>query len=80
MLDMNKLCDTAGLTRYEEELSSNKALFEALFHQSMEMMAAQKAVHDKVEEIYKPSMDFGGVDACTAALIERLKRVQPGSR
>jgi len=72
VIDLNSLCDTTELAKYNEELAYNKKLFDELLVKSMKMMADQKIVHDRVEEIYVPCMDFESINAYTLNLIGRL--------
>ncbi len=62
VIDFEEFCDMDLLKDYSEEKEDNKKLFEELLQKSMNMMNAQKVVHDKIEEIYIASMNFAGLD------------------
>lgn len=62
IIDFKELCDQEELAGKEAEISYNKKIFEELLKRSMNMMDAQKEVHDRIEEIYIAGMDFAGVD------------------
>ncbi len=62
VIDFVQFCDMDWLKEYDEEQDYNKRIFEELLQKAMNMMNAQKAVHDKIEEIYVTSMDFAGLD------------------
>lgn len=76
-INLYKICDAQYLQAHEEELKYNRKSFDTLLTRSMEMMAAQKEVHDAVEKIYVPSMDFAGLDTCADSLIAKLTQLSP---
>lgn len=61
-IDFKQFCDNGELAGYAEEMAYNKRMFEELLVRAMEMMDAQKVVHDEIEKIYVASMDFEGLD------------------
>ena len=51
--------------------SHSPAPFSALMDQAMEKLRQAKALHDRLEAIYKPYMDFPALDGFTAQEIEK---------
>lgn len=52
--------------------SPSPAPFAALMEQALEKLRQAKALHDQLEAVYKPYMDFPALDAFTAQEIEKL--------
>ena len=52
--------------------SHSPAPFAALMDQALEKLRQAKALHDQLEAVYKPYMDFPALDAFTAQEIEKL--------
>jgi len=72
IIDFNEFCDMDGLADYTSELEYNKKIFEELLEKSMNMMDAQKVVHDQIEKIYVASMDFAGLDGAFDTIMDIL--------
>ncbi len=70
VIDFAQFCDMDWLEKYNEEKADNIKIFEELLKKSMDMMNAQKVVHDKIEGIYVPSMDFAGLDQAFYTIID----------
>jgi hypothetical protein len=52
------------------------ALHEALLNKSIDAMAEAKQIHDRIEAIYNPTVDFGGVYALAQAHSDALLRMR----
>jgi len=61
-----------GVKAYEEEIAYNDAMFDELAGRAVRTLAAQRAVHDRIEEIYIAGMDFAALDRACDGIIERL--------
>lgn len=70
VIDFEEFCDVNLLNDYREEKAYNKKIFEELLQKAMNMMDAQKIVHDKIEKIYIASMDFSGLDKAFYTILD----------
>ncbi len=70
VIDFEQFCDMDWLNKYSEEKNYNKKIFEELLQKSMNMMDAQKVVHDKIEKIYIAGMDFAGLDQAFYTILD----------
>jgi len=61
-----------GVEEYREEIAYNNAMFDELAGRAVRTLAAQRAIHDRVEEIYIAGMDFDGLNRACDGMIERL--------
>lgn len=75
-IDCNALCDAHVLRAQETQMQENQVLFEQLLARAVASMAAQKEVHDQIEQRYIAQMDFARLDACTQQLIARLMKLE----
>lgn len=75
VIDFRQFCDMERLKEDSEEKSYNRKLFDELLEQAMNMMNAQKTVHDEIEKIYVASMDFAGLDQAFYTVSDRLLRM-----
>lgn len=70
VIDFEQLYEDNWLKEYSEEKADNKNLFEELLQKAMDMMNAQKVVHDEIEKIYIESMDFAGLDQAFYTILD----------
>lgn len=70
VIDFEQFCDLNWLEEYRGEKQYNKKIFDELLDKSMNMMNAQKVVHDEIEKIYVSSMDFQGLDQAFYRIME----------
>lgn len=70
VIDFEQFCDMDWLKEYNEEKDYNKKLFAELLEKAMNMMNAQKVVHDEIEKIYVASMDFSGLDQALYTVLD----------
>jgi len=61
-----------GVKEYREEIEYNDARFDELAGRTVLTLAAQRKMHDRVEEIYMAGMDFDKLNEACDALIARL--------
>lgn len=61
-----------GVREVQEESARNNAMFDTLAGRAVEVLAAQRALHDRVEEIYIAGMDFDALNEACGAMIARL--------
>lgn len=73
VIEFEGFCDSDTLKQYSEEKNYNKKQFEELLYKSMNMMDAQKVVHDKIEKIYVASMNFAGLDQAFYTIMDIIK-------
>ena len=73
VIDFTEFCDMDLLMQYNEEMQYNKKIFDELLQKSMNMMDAQKVVHDKIEKIYIASMDFEGLDQAFYTILDIIQ-------
>jgi len=67
-------CDMAWRhEEYHEEMQYNKKMFEELLFKAMNMMDAQKVVHDQIEKIYVAGMDFSGLDQALYTILNIIR-------
>lgn len=78
-IDFYEFSDRAFLNGNEDEIAYNSKMIKELMEKSMNMMAGQKVIHDKIEEIYVSSMDFKGLNEATKGIIERLLKLIPNA-
>lgn len=74
VIDFTEFCDMDLLMQYSEEMKYNKKIFNELLQKSMNMMDAQKVVHDKIEKIYIASMDFEGLDQAFYTIMNIIQK------
>ena len=70
-IDFFALLD-GGIEAQREELDYNNAMFDALAGRAARTLAAQKEIHDRVEEIYIAGMDFDALNRACEKMIETL--------
>ena len=70
VIDFEQFCDMDRLKDSGEEKDYNKKIFEELLEKAMNMMNAQKVVHDEIEKIYVASMDFAGLDQAFYTMLD----------
>ena len=64
-----------GVKTCREELAYNNAMFDELAGRAIQALAAQRELHDRVEEIYIAGMDFDGLnEACDGMITGLLSR------
>lgn len=78
VIDFTEFCDMDLLLQYSEEMKYNKKIFDELLQKSMNMMDAQKVVHDKIEKIYIASMDFSGLDQAFYTILDIIQNAIQG--
>lgn len=69
-IDFEQLYDRKWIKEYRKEKDENKRLFDELLHKAMNMMNAQKVVHDKIERIYLGGMNFAGLDEAFYTILD----------
>jgi hypothetical protein len=69
-----------GVEDYREEIEYNNAMFGELANRAVHTLAAQRAMHDRVEEIYMAGMDFDELNRACDEKIERLLESCNGNR
>ncbi|MEG0751014.1 MAG: hypothetical protein RR998_04635 [Oscillospiraceae bacterium] len=68
----SRFYDAAALSAVERRLAFSKKAMLALLGQAAELMAEAKAVHDEIESIYTPRVNFEQVRTHETALCEML--------
>ena len=71
-LRLDDLADRETLAAQRGSLRERKRESALLLNRAMETLAAAKALHDELEAVYRPHVDFAGADALTQAHIQRL--------
>ena len=77
-LDLGQFYDIDAI---RPELPRLRALTEknqALYREAYRALREAKAVHDEIEAVYNPHVDFAAVNALAQAHIERLKKQKCG--
>lgn len=70
VIDFTQLYDRKWLKEYKGEKDENKKIFEDLLQRGMDMMNAQKVIHDQIEKKYIGSMDFAGLDQAFYTILD----------
>ena len=73
VIDFTDFCDVDWLKEYSEEMKYNKDAFDELLLKAMNMMDAQKVVHDQIEKIYVAGMDFAGLDQALYTVLDIIR-------
>lgn len=73
VIDFTEFCDIDLLMKHSEEMEYNKKIFDELLQKSMNMMDAQKVVHDEIEKLYIASMDFSGLDQAFYTILDIIQ-------
>lgn len=71
-LHLDDIPDSARLAPLRPVLRARARESEALLARACESLAAAKALHDELEALYRPHVDFAGLDALTAEHIRYL--------
>lgn len=74
VIDFEQFCDMNQLKEYSEEKDYNKKIYEELLQKAMNMINAQKVVHDEIEKIYVASMDFAGLDQAFYTILDIIHK------
>lgn len=70
IIEFGEFLDQSQIEKHIEELEYNNKLFRELLTKSMNMMDAQKEIHDRIEEIYVAGMDFAGLDGAFDTIMQ----------
>ena len=71
-IDFADFLDRDAVTQCREEIEDNGAIFEGLIGKAVEALAAQRLLHERIEEIYAPAVDFGRLTLACDEIIARL--------
>ena len=66
------MADSETQRALRTQLREDERLYEKLLHRGGECLAAAKALHDQLEALYRPFVDFG---ALTRAAESEIRRV-----
>ncbi|HIT88980.1 MAG TPA: hypothetical protein IAC41_00960 [Candidatus Merdenecus merdavium] len=73
VIDFEEFCDMESLKDHRLEIQYNQKIFEELLEKSMNMMDAQKVVHDKIEKLYINNIDFAGLDQAFYKILDIIQ-------
>lgn len=76
IIDFIDFCDQNQILEKKEEIEYNQSMFQELLQKSMEMMDAQKEVHDQIEKIYIGGMDFVGLDQAFYTIMDIIHKAR----
>ena len=76
-LDLGQFYDTDALTAQLPALQALGARSSELYRQAYAALHEAKRVHDEIEAVYHPHVDFDGVQALAKSHIQRLKKKNP---
>ena len=62
----------AHLANFRSRLRFNRKAAAELIGQAVQLMAQAKQVHDRMEDIYRPAVDFAAVSKAEEALVREL--------
>ena len=71
---LDTMVPPAHYKRYKARLRFTRRVAQALREEGLESLRDAKAAHDALEAVYRPHVDFAGVDALTARELERMER------
>ena len=69
----SRFTDKAHLANFHNRLRFNRKTAAELIAQAVDLMAQAKQVHDRMEDIYRPAVDFAAVNKAEEALIQELE-------
>lgn len=72
IIDMNKYVDKIVLAQYENVLQYDLQMFEQLLTKTTDTIKEAKELHDEMEKMYIPYMNFDGVGDCRKKIIKRI--------
>ena len=72
LLDTGEFVSSAKLSVFGEDIAEAQRRYEDAFNRAVSFIKRAKEVHDELEALYVPNMDFEGVDACREKLVERI--------
>lgn len=73
-LDLGQFCDNDALRAALPRLQALRAKSQALYREAYRALHEAKAIHDEIEAVYHPHIDFSGVCALAESHIEKLKK------
>lgn len=73
-LDLGQFYDNDALRAELPRLRTLRAKHQALYREAYRALHEAKAVHDEIEAVYHPHVDFAGVEALAKEHIEKLKK------
>ena len=73
-LDLGSFYDIRALRPELAHLRALKSTHQALYREAYRALHEAKAVHDEIEAVYHPHVDFGGVTALAERHIDALKK------
>lgn len=71
-LRLDAMADQGSLRRYKARIRFSRKVSRALLDEGMETLAAEKLLHDELEQIYNPHVDFDKVYATADGIIEEI--------
>ncbi len=69
----SRFTDMAHLANFRSRLRFNRKAAAELIGQAVELMAQAKQLHDRIEDIYRPAVNFAEVNAAAEALEKELE-------
>lgn len=73
-LDLGQFYDRAGLTAHADEIQKLNLQYTAAYHEAYAHLKRAKLLHDELEQVYNPHVDFDGVYRLAQAHIDRLRK------
>ena len=71
---LDALADRELLRENRDSIRAGRKLLDALYHEGWTALADAKTLHDKLEAIYNPYVDFSGVDELAEEHIKELAK------
>ncbi|HHY47889.1 MAG TPA: hypothetical protein GX506_11395 [Firmicutes bacterium] len=72
IIDLNECLSPRVTARNAEIIAEDKRIFELLFNKAIQFIGLAKAVHDRMESYYTPSMNFQGISALRERTLARI--------
>lgn len=69
---LDAMADREELRRHKARIRFSRKVARALLDEGMETLAAEKVLHDQLEQIYNPHVDFDGVYATAQDIIDEI--------
>lgn len=72
VIDLDNGLDEEGLRKQAEDIEQDKAMFFQLFNQAIGRLKQAMALHNRLEEIYGPNMQFDIIDRLRKETLQRI--------
>lgn len=80
ILDFDQLLDSSAINALGDRLYTTRDRFGAGIQAAVRYIQYAKVLHDELEGLYVPAMDFDAVEACRQALVEKIMTDRASAR